>query len=93
MISAARKNSEMDEPKQENSPIGESSEEKSSATEESVDIAEMNQPGWSVVSFEGVAVSNLTYTEAREWIEKLDRQKISGLCIVTDEAAARLINN
>lgn len=85
MISAARKNSEMNEPKQENLPIGDAAE-----TENSADIAEMNQPGWSVVSFEGVAVSNLTYTEAREWIEKLDRQKISGLCIVTDEAAARL---
>lgn len=85
MISAARKNSEMEEQGQENSAISETPETENSEAE-----AEMNAPDWSVVTFEGVAVSNLTYAEAREWIEKLDRQKISGLCIVTDEAAARL---
>ena len=52
------------------------------------DIAsELTIPGWSIVSFEGVAMSGLSYEEASGWMEKLDRQKISGLCIVTDEAA------
>lgn len=88
MISAARRDSEMEETSQENSAASEQPE-----TENSAGLAEMDTPEWSVVSFEGVAVSNLTYTEAREWIEKLDRQKISGLCIVTDEAAARLADN
>ena len=51
---------------------------------------ELELANWSVITFEGVAVSNLTYAEAREWLDKLNGQKISGLCIVTDEAAARM---
>lgn len=45
---------------------------------------------WSVVTYESVAVGNLTYDEALDWVRKLDEQKVSGLCIVTDEAAARI---
>lgn len=51
--------------------------------------SELESARWSVVSFEGVAMSNLNYAEAAKWLEKLSGQKISGLCIVTDEAAAR----
>lgn len=51
--------------------------------------SELNEPCWSVVSFESVAVHGLTYAEARSWLEKLQKQKVSGLCIVTDEAASR----
>ena len=51
---------------------------------------ELAEPRWSVVSFESVAVHGLSYTEARNWLEKLQKQNIAGLCIVTDEAAARL---
>ena len=51
---------------------------------------ELELPGWSIVTFEGVAMSGLTYEEARNWLDKLNEQKISGLCIVTDEAAARI---
>ena len=47
-------------------------------------------PRWSVVSFESVAVSGISYAEAAKWMEKLYRQKVSGLCIITDEAAARI---
>lgn len=52
--------------------------------------SELQQQKWSVVSFESVAVRNLTYDEARVWLEKLEKQKISGLCIITDEAAERM---
>lgn len=52
--------------------------------------SELETPHWSIVTFEGIAVSNLKYEEAVEWVKKLDSQKISGLCIVTDEAAARM---
>jgi len=55
--------------------------------------SELNQPRWSVVSFESVAVRGLTYTDARNWLEKLQKQNIAGLCIVTDEAAARISEN
>jgi hypothetical protein len=52
--------------------------------------SELNEPRWSVVSFESVAVRNLTYDEAKKWLEKLKEQNVSGLCVVTDEAAERL---
>lgn len=51
--------------------------------------SEMTQPCWSVITYESVAVSGLTYAEALEWVEKLRSQKVSGLCIVTDSAAER----
>jgi hypothetical protein len=52
--------------------------------------SELNEPRWSVVSFESVAVHGLPYAEAQKWLEKLQKQNISGLCIITDEAAARI---
>ena len=51
--------------------------------------SELNEPCWSVVSFESVAVHGLTYAEARSWLEKLQKQNVVGLCIVTDQAASR----
>ena len=54
--------------------------------------SELAQPIWSVVSFEEVAVTGLNYDDAVEWVKKLKAQNISGLCIVTDEAARRVTN-
>jgi hypothetical protein len=54
--------------------------------------SELSEPLWSIVTFESVAVQGLTYQEALKWLEKLNQQKISGLCIVTDEAASRISN-
>lgn len=54
--------------------------------------SEILERRWSVITYESVAVSGLTYNEALEWVKKLDAQKISGLCIVTDEAAAKIKN-
>lgn len=51
---------------------------------------ELAAPRWSVVSFETTAASGLTYDEASKILRELNRQKISGLCIVTDESAARM---
>jgi hypothetical protein len=45
------------------------------------------------VTFENCAASNLTYEEAVEKLKKLEAEKISGLCIITDEAAQRMINS
>lgn len=61
-------------------------------SEDKPNDSEFLEPRWSVVTYESVAVSNLTYGEALDWVKKLDEQKISGLCIVTDEAAARIGN-
>ncbi len=51
---------------------------------------ELDEPRWSVVSFEARAAGNLTYAQAAEKLKELAAQKISGLCIITDEAAARI---
>lgn len=60
--------------------------------EDTAKASELAEQRWSVVTYESVAVSDLTYEEALEWVRKLDEQKISGLCIVTDDAAARIRN-
>ena len=45
---------------------------------------------WSVVTFEECAASGLTYPEAMAKMAELRTENVSGLCIVTDEAAARI---
>ena len=51
---------------------------------------ELRLPVWSVISFEKREASGLTYTEAEQKLSELEAQKVSGLCIVTDEVAARI---
>ncbi|MDQ6786946.1 MAG: hypothetical protein M3033_09080 [Acidobacteriota bacterium] len=52
--------------------------------------SELEEPRWSVVSFEKLAAKNLTYVEAEEKLKQLEAEKIAGLCIITDEAAKRI---
>lgn len=52
--------------------------------------SELSEPSWSVVTRDSVAVSHLKYDEAALCAEGLKKQGISGICIVTDEAAARV---
>lgn len=52
--------------------------------------SELAEPIWSVVTFETIAASGLTYEQAAEKLEKLKTEKVSGLCVITDEAAARM---
>ena len=54
--------------------------------------SELSEPIWSVVTYETVAASNLSYDEAKDLAEKLKNERVSGLCIVTDEAARKLAN-
>ncbi len=51
---------------------------------------ELLEPRWSVITFESCAVRGLNYDEATAWLNKLKTQGLSGLCIVTDEAADRI---
>jgi hypothetical protein len=51
---------------------------------------ELNEPRWSVVTFERSVANNLTYDKAAQELEKLHAKKIAGLCIITDEAAERI---
>jgi len=52
--------------------------------------SELNEPRWSVVTFEICAANGLTYDEAAKELKKLEAKKTSGLCIVTDEAAEKV---
>jgi hypothetical protein len=52
--------------------------------------SELNEPSWSVITYKSVAVSHLTYQEAQQWAEDLKKQGVSGICVITDEAAARV---
>lgn len=52
--------------------------------------SELEMPIWSVITFDEIAASNLTYAGAAERLEKLKAEKVSGLCVVTDETAARM---
>lgn len=68
----------------------ENQEAKNLQTEENNSPSELTLPQWSVISFEDVAAGGLSYDEAAKLMAELRQQKISGLCIITDEAAARI---
>lgn len=51
--------------------------------------SELDQPRWSVVTSDELAASGLSYAEARRLVEQMSGE-VSGLCIVTNEAAAKL---
>ena len=50
----------------------------------------LDAPVWSLISFEKRIAKKLTYAEAEQKLAKLEAEKITGLCIVSDEAAARI---
>ncbi len=54
---------------------------------------ELNEPRWSVISFEKLEAKNLTYDEAAQKLKEFAAEGISGLCIVTDKAAAKIMVN
>ena len=51
---------------------------------------ELDEPRWAVISFEQIETGGLTYSQATALTDELDAHKVAGLCIVTDEAAARM---
>ena len=51
---------------------------------------ELDEPRWAVISFERVEGGNLTYPDAERLRADLDARGIAGLCVVTDETAARI---
>lgn len=53
-------------------------------------LDELDQPIWSVISFERCEVAELVYEEAFVKLTELEARGIAGLCIVTDTAAARV---
>ena len=51
---------------------------------------ELDEPRWSVVSFDKVEAGGLTYAQASVLMNELDSRGVAGLCTVTDDAAAGL---
>ncbi len=51
---------------------------------------ELEEPRWSVVSFNKRESGGLTHQQATTVMAELDGRKVAGLCIVTDEAAERI---
>ena len=63
----------------------------SEATEKQETVqSELDMPIWSVVSFDACEASGLTYQAAVKMMAEKDAAGVYGLCIVTDEAAARV---
>lgn len=54
--------------------------------------SDIEQPIWSVVSFDRVEAGSLTYSQATQLIDELDAKRVAGLCIVTDAAASHIAN-
>ncbi len=52
--------------------------------------SDLTVPIWSVVSFDGLIESGLTYDDAMARMAVLHTENVSGLCIVTDDAAEKI---
>ena len=52
--------------------------------------SELDMPIWSVVSFDVCEASGLTYHAAVKMMSEKEAAGVYGLCIVTDQAAARV---
>ncbi len=53
--------------------------------------SELDLPQWSVVSFDKCEASGLTYEAAAKLMSEKEAAGVYGLCIVTDDAASRVI--
>lgn len=54
-------------------------------------MRELTERRWALLSERGCEGSALTYEEAMSLEQRLKRERVNGLCIVTDEAARRVI--
>lgn len=52
--------------------------------------SELDQQLWSVISFEKCEAAGMTYGKAIAKLDELQDENITGLCIVTNDVAARL---
>lgn len=55
--------------------------------------SELQETRWSVVSFDKREAGGLTYPQAEEKMAELLAKKVYGLCIITDEAARRVVSS
>jgi hypothetical protein len=54
-------------------------------------VSELTENKWAVISERGCESVNLTYEDARRLVHRLVGEGRHGLCIVTNEAAQRLV--
>ncbi|HEX8097779.1 MAG TPA: hypothetical protein VF507_07065 [Pyrinomonadaceae bacterium] len=52
-------------------------------------MSELREPLWAVLSERGCEATRITYDEASHLVQRLAREKVNGLCIISAEAAAR----
>ena len=53
--------------------------------------SELERASWSVLSDRGCEASGLTHEDARKLVHRLGGEGRHGLCIITDEAAGRMM--
>ena len=53
-------------------------------------MSELREQRWSVLSERGREAARLAYADAASLVRTLTGEKVHGLCVITDEAAARL---
>ena len=53
-------------------------------------MSELNERRWAVLSERGCEDAGLSYEEASGLVARLRAERLSGLCVVTDVAAARV---
>jgi hypothetical protein len=52
--------------------------------------SELNERRWAVLSEYGREESGLSYEDASRLVARLRAERVSGLCVITDAAAARV---
>jgi len=53
-------------------------------------MSELNERRWAVLSERGCEDSGLSYEEAAAAVARLKAERVSGLCVITDAAAAHV---
>ena len=53
-------------------------------------MSELRERRWAVLSERGCEGAGLSYEEAARVVARLRGERVSGLCVITDAAAARL---
>ena len=56
-------------------------------------MSELTERRWAVLSERGCEATELTYAQALEMMRALQRERISSLSVITDEAVSRITDN
>ena len=53
-------------------------------------MGELDEKRWAVISERGCEATRVAHVEALELVRRLKAEKLSGLCVITEQAASRL---